>query len=156
MGMQLNLGDHIAKDRALIAIPSEYRADARWARSQARAISYSKAGANVYFRSLPGKRTLTGLLEDRSIWVSYTTSPVMGSYYLLGNFHEIGLGYYAFRAGRRTLLGVLIHELAHANGAPDTTSQAEDALVHCGLGTLAELKSGVDDPSTPYLPRYKG
>jgi len=156
MGMQLNLGDHIAKDHALIAIPSEYRADAQWARSQARVIAYKKTGANVYFRSLPGKRTLTALLDDRSIWVSYTTAPVMGSHYFLDKFHEIGLGFSAFREGPPTLLGTLIHELAHANGAPDDTYLAEDALVHCGLGTSAELKFGVDDPSTPYRPRWKG
>jgi hypothetical protein len=54
------------------------------------------------------------------------------------------------------VLGILIHELAHIAGATDFTTKAEDALVHCGLGTLQELAAGINDPSTPYDPGTRG
>ena len=55
------------------------------------------------------------------------------------------------------MLGTLIHELAHANGAPGEASKAaEEALLHCGLGKLSELTSGRDDLGTPYVPGIEG
>jgi hypothetical protein len=61
-----------------------------------------------------------------------------------------------FSEGRLKVLGILIHELAHIAGATDFTTKAEDALVHCGLGTLQELETGINDPSTPYDPGIQG
>jgi hypothetical protein len=64
--------------------------------------------------------------------------------------------HYPFIEGRLKVLGILIHELAHVAGATDFTTKAEDALVHCGLATLRELTTGINDPSTPYDPGSQG
>ena len=139
-----------------MAFPKENRADMQWARSQARLIAKRRPSADVYFRSLPNKRSLTALLADSSIWVSYYTGETQrGCYYYQNGYHEIGLSYFAFRT-RDQALGTLLHELAHAGGAPGDTSQAESALIHCGLGTMTELRSGIDDPKTPYRPGIIG
>lgn len=157
MGIQLNLGDHRSRNPDFISIPRENVADAKWARIQAIAIANSRPSANVYFRSLPGHRSLSSLLADRSIWVNYWVGfTVEGGAFTLDGISDIGLSYWAFRHGRRYVLSTLIHELAHVDGAPDNTTQAEDALVHCGLGTLAEMRTGIDDPSTPYIPGHHG
>ncbi|HET7540392.1 MAG TPA: hypothetical protein VFK05_10995 [Polyangiaceae bacterium] len=157
MGIQLNLGDHVAKFNQFVAIPPLLQADAQWARSQAKAIANTKPGANAYFRSLPNRRTLSALLADGSIWVNYfTNSIVAGMTYTLGGISDIGITYSAFHVGRKFVLATLIHELAHVNGAPADTTQAEDAVMHCGLGTLNELNTGIDDPSTPYIPGHHG
>jgi len=155
LGIQLNFGERTPRAEQFIAIPKPMRADAQWARAQAKAIANTRPSANTYFRTLPAHRTLSALLADSSIWVSYYTGVPQGMHYTLGGFNEIGLGYWAFQR-RPILLGVLIHELAHAGGAPESTRQAENALVHCGLGTLNELTTGVDDPTTPYDPTISG
>lgn len=152
MGIQLNFGDHVAPFKELTPIPSEYRADAQWARAQAKAIANTKPGANAYFRSLGAGRTLSSLLNDGRIWVSYLTLPAQGQRWK----NEIGISYYPFSRGRIKVLGLLIHELAHIAGATEFTTKAEDALVHCGLGTLQELQTGINDPSTPYDPGILG
>ena len=157
MGIQLNFGDHIPKFKDFRAIPADLRADAQWIRAQAKAIANTKPTANAYFRSLPKHRTLSALLADGSIWVSYFNSPAAdGQTYTLGGFSEVGIDFRVWRSGRTAALGVLIHELAHVNGAPDDTTQAEDSLVHCGLGNLFELHTGIDLPYTPYRPGLKG
>jgi hypothetical protein len=152
MGIQLNFGDHVAPFRELLPIPSEYRADAQWARAQAKAIANTKPGANAYFRSLGAGRSLSSLLNDGRIWVNYTTLPVEGNQWK----NEIGIAAYPFSRGRLKVLAILIHELAHIAGATEFTTKAEDALVHCGLGTLQELNTGINDPTTPYDPGHRG
>ena len=63
----------------------------------------------------------------------------------------------AFAAGQQMVLATLIHELAHAGGAPILTGHAaERAVLACGLGKQSELKRGVDDPKTPYDPTIMG
>jgi hypothetical protein len=115
--------------------------------------------ADVYFRSLPGGRSLTALLADRAIWINYAIPlgiPFMGQS-VGDSYNEIAISSWAFRNGKWTVLGTLIHELAHINGAPEWPSQAaEEALVHCGLGTLSELRTRKDNPNTPYNPNHRG
>jgi hypothetical protein len=152
VGIQLNFGDHNAPFKELIPIPSEYRADAQWARAQAKAIANTRPSANTYFRSLGAGRTLSSLLNDGRIWVNLTTLPQQGNQWR----NEIGIGYYPFSRGRLKVLGILIHELAHIAGATELTKKAEEALVHCGLGTLQELNTGINDPNTPYDPDITG
>lgn len=158
MGIQLNLGDFISRFEEFVAFPNDYRADIQWARSQAKAIANTKPGANVYFRSLPAGRTLSSMLNDRSLWVSWWNGTTTAWGYTIGydGKFEIGISYYAFRGGKKRVLGTLIHELAHVGGADETNTAAEDALYHCGLGTKTELLTGVDDPSTPFIPGYRG
>lgn len=67
------------------------------------------------------------------------------------------IGPLAFRKGRWMVLATLIHELAHCNGAAGgNATVAEDALPHCGLGSMNELRTRVDDPQTPYDPGIEG
>jgi len=39
---------------------------------------------------------------------------------------------------------------------PEYIAGFRDALVHCGLGTLQELNTGINDRDTPYDPGTKG
>jgi hypothetical protein len=106
---------------------------------------------------LPGGRTLTALLADRTIWINYSSGiPGYGQTNRVGG-KEIAIGPIAYLWGRWTVLGTLIHELAHSNGAPGGNSlAAEEALLHCGLGRLSEKQSGTDDHRTPYEPGIGG
>jgi hypothetical protein len=157
MGIQLNFGDHVPWFKDFKAIPLALRADAQWIRAQAKAIANTKPSANAYFRALPGHRTLSALLADGSIWVNYFDNPAAGGQtYTMRGFSEIAIDSRFWNSGRLAALGVLIHELAHVNGAPGDTSQAEDSLVHCGLGSPFELHTGIDLPDTPYRPGATG
>jgi hypothetical protein len=157
MGIQLNLGDHISRFDQFVPFPKEYRADIQWARSQAKAIANTKPSSNMYFRSLPFGRTLSDILNDRSVWVNWFEDPYMatGMTILYNGKYDIGLSVWAFRS-RQRLLATLIHELAHVGGAPDETTQAEDAVYRCGLGSKSEFETGIDDPNTPYIPGHRG
>jgi len=112
--------------------------------------------ANKYFAHLPFRRTLTHLLEMKSIWVNFSVT--MGTD--VGQttmFNEIAIAPIAFRIGRWTVLATVIHELAHSNGAawgPDS-KEAETATLACGLGRKSEQWLG-DDPYTPYSPDLGG
>jgi hypothetical protein len=116
-----------------------------------------RARSNVYFRSLPDGRSLTDLLNDAAIWVNY--HPTMGAYGETNavSGKEIAISERACRIGRWTVLATLIHELAHAGGAPGgADASAEEALLACGLGRSVEKTTGVDDPRTPYSPTIRG
>jgi len=157
MTMQINIGDHASPEVGYQAFPVRHRGTVRWARTRAIWISRNKASADVYFRGLPGGRSLTALLADNSIWVNFhATIAHFGETNAVGG-SEIAIGPRAFRIGRWTVLATLIHELAHANGAPGGASRlAEEALPHCGLGRQSERTSGVDDQRTPYDPHIGG
>jgi hypothetical protein len=158
MSIQLNIGDHISSEADFIAIPRELRGQAQWARTKAKWIARTIASADVYFRSLSGGRSLTDLLNDRSIWVNYHASSDDFGYTDAVGGSEIAITTRSFRIGRWTVLATLVHELAHVNGASgDSGSQdAERAVLECGLGRRSELRSGVDDPWTPYDPTIGG
>jgi hypothetical protein len=157
MGMQINIGDHVSSEAGYIAFPNHRLADMRWARSRAGKIAAEMPSANVYFRSLPDGRSLTDLLNDAGIWVNY--HPTMGAYGETNavSGKEIAISERACRIGRWTVLATLIHELAHAGGAPGgADASAEEALLACGLGRSVEKTTGVDDPRTPYSPTIRG
>jgi hypothetical protein len=139
-----------------VAFPGSKHANIRWARERALAICRGMPSANGYFRSLPGNRSLTQLLGDRSIWINYSsTMPHYGEAIVGGN--ELCISALAFRVSKWTVLATLIHELAHINGAPGGASRlAEAALIHCGLGRTSERDTNVDDPRTPYSPGISG
>jgi hypothetical protein len=159
MGIQLNLGRHISLwEEFGPFLRPEHIEDMQWVRGQAKAIANTKPSANQYFRSLPFHRTLSDILNDRTLWVSYFKNGGTLRGYCIsrdGKKFEIGLTDLAFR-NRQLALGTLIHELAHVGGAPANTSQAEDAVYHCGLGTFREYELGEDDSSTPYDPLLIG
>ncbi|MCK9607410.1 MAG: hypothetical protein M0R33_13300 [Methylomonas sp.] len=160
MTFQINIGDHASPNAGFIAFPDSRRGTMRWARQRALWIARNIPSADVYFRGITsGARSLTALLADSSIWVNYHATltdfgVTPGS---SGFATECAIGPAAFRIGRWTVLATLIHELAHCNGAPGGSSTAaEDALPHCGLGRLSEFRTGVDDPRTPYTPGLGG
>lgn len=157
---QINIGDHTSPHASFMAFPSRHRETMRWVRRKAIWIAANIPSADVYFRGIAsGARSLTALLADSSIWVSF--HPTLVDFGVTpgasGFATECAIGPAAFRIGRWTVLGTLIHELAHCNGAAGGGSTvAEDALPHCGLGKLSELRTGVDDPRTPYQPGLAG
>jgi hypothetical protein len=156
MGLQINIGDHTSSVKDFIAIPNYDRQTALWARSKAKEIARTIPNANRYFSSLPKRRSLSDLLDDSTNWVNY--GPGLPGYGRIDMFSgkEIAISPIAFRKGRWTVLATLIHELAHAAGAPESPSTAaEDAVLACGLGKRSEQSKG-DDPYTPYVPGLKG
>jgi hypothetical protein len=170
MPMQINLGDHrtaITDPRFMfVAFPNfsigkggGIRWQMRWARTKANEIARRIPSANVYFRSLPGGKSLSDILADSSLWINYcpNRSEYGWTVPTSSGGVEVGICPLAFRWGRWMVLGTLIHELAHVNEAPGGTDQrAERALLHCGLGSWAELTSHIDDPRTPYDPGIGG
>jgi len=157
MTMQINIGDHASPTAGYIAFPASKRATIRWARRRANWITKNKPTADVYYRTLPGGRSLTQLLADNTIWINYHPTMVhYGETNAVGG-KEIAISNTAHRIGRWTVLATLVHELAHSNGAPGGADQsAERALLACGLGKRSERTSGVDDPHTPYDPDIEG
>ena len=157
MTIQINVGDHVSTEAGYIAFPNQHRSSIRWARTKAREIAKKIPSANVYFRGLPGGRSLADLLADNTIWVNYhPTMPHFGETNQVGG-KEIAISLTAAKVGRWTVLATLIHELAHSNGAPGgNDQQAERALLHCGLGKRSESTTGVDDPWTPFNPGISG
>jgi len=159
MGIQINVGDHVSPKAGFVAVPSDRLKTTQWVRTKAKAVANGMPSADVYFKTLPGGRTLTQLLADSSIWINFGPSLVE---FGLGqiNGKELALGPRAYKVGKWTVLATLIHELAHLNGAPggpgSVDTRAEVALVHCGLGKKSELTSGTDDPRTPYNPTFGG
>ncbi len=155
--IQMNIGDHIGNENGDVfrAIPPNQRGQVRWARRRLFVIARDLKRADNYFSSLPGGRTLTSLINDNSIWFNYDpTTPDYGWTY--GN-NDMWIGNLSFRWGRWTTLATIIHELAHINGAPaGNDHRAELALLECGLGRRSELRTGVDDPYTPYNPNTTG
>lgn len=153
--IQINIGDHSGREVShdFVAIPSAYLRQARWARTKARSLVNYLPAANRYFKSLPNGRTLTDMLNDRSIWINYNNHPTLYGFTYQNN--DLWICPRSFRIGRWTVLATLIHELAHINGAGDDHA-AELALVSCGLGKRSELTSGKDDPRTPYDPTING
>jgi hypothetical protein len=160
MTIQLNVGDHNSPHAGYIAFPTARRDTMRWARRRAIWIAQNIPSADVYFRNITaGARSLTALLADSNLWINYhATMTEFGVTPGASGFaSECAIGPRAFRIGRWTVLATLIHELAHCNGAPGGSSTvAEDALPHCGLGRLSEFTSGVDDARTPYQPGLEG
>lgn len=158
MTMQINIGDHVSSQPGYVTVPAGSKLQqVQWARRRALVLVRDIPGANVYFRGLPGGKSLSALLADSSIWVNYNaTMPFFGETNMVGG-KEIAIGNAAFRIGRWTVLATLIHELAHSNGAPlPPSTAAEEAVLACGMGYRSEKASGKDDPFTPYDPTITG
>ena len=99
---------------------------------------------NSYFKALPLKKGFLQIWKDKNIWISYDGSK--GAWYAT-NFKKknISLTNITLNRGRWTTAATIIHELAHSNGAPSTTRQAEDALLKCMLkvhhtGVIGQIK----------------
>jgi hypothetical protein len=91
---------------------------------------------NRCFSRLPGGRSFDDVFNDPTIFISFDPSgPDSGATDSVGG-REITLGAREFRVGRWSVAATLVHELAHTNGAPVTTAEAESVLNCCGLGGL--------------------
>ncbi len=158
MGIQINVGDHSSPRVGWIAIPNNRRSMTKWARTKAKAIAKGIPSADVYFKTLSNGRSLTQMLADSSIWINFDPAlPVTDFGISNTTVGELAIGEKAFKIGKWTVLATLIHELAHLNGAGGPPSQeAEEALLHCGLGKKSEKTSKKDDPRTPYDPGIEG
>jgi len=157
--IQINIGDHVSPHANFTAFPAHHRATMNWAREHAQVIARNMPSANAYFRAITGgSRTLSAILADSSMWINF--NPAIADFGVTpgGVFaSECSIGPAAFRIGRWTVLATMIHELAHCNGAPGGASTvAEDALPHCGLGNMSELRTRTDNPRTPYNPGIAG
>ena len=159
MPIQINVGNHVSYMAPLDqAVPFRHQWVTNWALQRAKHISATLPGADAYFRSLPFGCSLTQLLGDFTIWINYAPNldGKVGATDKLSH-SEIAIAEVAYRFGRWTVLGTLIHELAHCGGAPGGASKAaEDALLACGLGKRSERRTGVDDIGTPFDPGAEG
>ena len=157
MSIQINIGDHVSPFAPFfVPVPFKHQFATKWARNRAKVIAANVKTADKYFKSLPGKRTLTQLLADRRIWINYAPELYARGIRQEGS-NEIGIGELAYLSGKEIVLATLIHELAHIAGAPGGDSRAaEDALIHCGLGKQSEADTNINDPSTPYDPDANG
>lgn len=159
MAIQINFGDGTTSTPGFGAFQERHRHIMYWARNQAYLIARDRPTADRYFRGITqGSRSLSQILRDNTQWIHYDpTRNAMGFTPGQGFSKECAIGRSPFQAGRRAVLATLIHELAHCNGAAGGSSTAaEDALPHCGLGTLRELRTGIDNPNTEYLPGLSG
>lgn len=167
----INIGDHSGSERGILfnRIPQNLLPMVRWARTHAFNVARENPAANAYFRSLPRSASLRQLLDDRTIWINF--DPATRSYeHTHHNKNQwLGGGAFAFAfANRWMVLSTIIHELAHINGAgggatglmcgiwSQACHAAERAVLECGLGHRSELRTGIDDPSTPYDPNIVG
>ncbi len=156
--IQINIGDHVSSQAGYIAFPNDRLSTIRWARTKAIWIAANVSTANPYFRGLPGGRSLSELLADRSIWINFHPTMVDFGETNFAGGKEIAIAVTSYRIGKWTVLATLVHELAHVNGVRGAAlpQAAERAVLACGLGRQSELTSGVDDPSTPYNPTIRG
>lgn len=97
------------------------------------------ARCEVAFQALPGRRTFMQIWMDNSIWINFDPSR-MGGDFGAARGKEITITAYALAMGHWTVAATLIHELAHVNGAPGITHQAEATLRSC-------LLPGLEDPT---------
>jgi hypothetical protein len=97
------------------------------------------------FRSLPGGRSFTEVFDDPTVFISLDSAgPNRGVSIVSGNDITISIG--EFRIGRWSVAATLVHELAHINGAPNNTGDAESMLNCCGFrahftGVIGEVPS---------------
>lgn len=94
---------------------------------------------NVAFKALPSGKTFAQVWSDPTIWISHDPDQSGSKYGVTDRVggREISITEYALRMGAWTTAATLIHELAHANGAPGGASHAAEAtLSKCLLNAL--------------------
>jgi hypothetical protein len=107
---------------------------------------------NKRFKELPGGRSFDDILNDDDVWISYDSRKTV-DWYGITNFvggKEISISQETFDKGRWFVAGTLVHEMAHVNGAPVTTGDADNTLLYCGVksayeGAIGMRQSGTSD-----------
>jgi len=104
---------------------------------------------NQCFSALPGGRSFDDVFNDPTIFISFDPSGLFSGTTDSVGGKEITIGVSEFRVGRWSVAATLVHELAHTNGAPLTTADAENTLNCCGLrGLFRPGAVGVTSQST--------
>jgi hypothetical protein len=86
------------------------------------------------FGKLPGGKKFSELWADQSIHISFLMTPDPKEYgYAKLNGKDLAISYGSFRHGWKMVAATIVHEMAHLNGAPDNTKDAEKTLLSCGL-----------------------
>jgi len=108
---------------------------------------------NDKFKTLPKGRSFDDIMNDDSVWVSYCPDRANYGFTNAVGGKEITICQLAFDGGIQQVMGTLVHEMAHVNGADATTHAAESTLPPCFM-------SGVYDPAIvgnrKILPVYMG
>jgi hypothetical protein len=89
---------------------------------------------NDCFSRLLNGRTFDNIIDDPAIFISYDPDNTGRFATTLGN--DITVTEFSIRMGRWTVGASLVHELAHVNGAPGDTHDAEGTLLCCGFSAL--------------------
>jgi len=109
--------------------------------------SLSSKRCDDCFKRLPGGRSFKEVWDDETIWISYdprTDRTWYGCHTKLVFTKEIthdliSISQVAFAKGVEWVAGTLVHELAHANGAPGKPSPLADAtLLECDFKAAYE------------------
>jgi hypothetical protein len=112
--------------------------------------SLSSKRCNDCFKRLPGGRSFDEVWKDGEIWISYDSRTDRGWYGVtMEGRKEISLSQSAFNEGVERVAGTLVHELAHTNGAPTTTGQADDTLLECDFKKVHQGVIGARRISLP-------
>jgi hypothetical protein len=102
------------------------------------------------FRRLPGGRSFTEVFDDAAVVISFDPGgPFSGRTDAVGG-NEVTIAASEFRIGRWSVAATIVHELAHVNGAPADTADAESMLNCCGFrahfrpGAIGAVQPGSD------------
>jgi hypothetical protein len=100
----------------------------------------SHAPCNAAFRALPGHRSFAEVWADPTVWINFDPGLTPGYYggKAIGYPPNITITAHTLSRGRWWTAAILIHELAHVNGAPGARAgahalDAERVLIPCLL-----------------------
>lgn len=160
--MQINFGNHVLPGEAqkhkfvgfnpglleqakLVALSIEYL--------KVRSTYCNPIMCDEGFKSLPKHHTFDEVLNDKNVWISFGSDRgdlANGNTWLgltINNDeknYDIAINTWAFtcvknKATRvQEIAAILVHEMAHVNGAPNDTHTAEMMLMFCGFGEYYE------------------
>lgn len=107
---------------------------------------------NECFKKLPNGRSFDDIFNDDAIWISYCPDNSNYGFTNVVGGSDITICEMAFRWGYWTVIGTLVHEMAHTNGATTTTHDAEGTLIPCGLSKVHDPNIiGVRDTKPVYI-----
>lgn len=113
--------------------------------------SYGNPACNACFTTLPNGKDFDDTWDAMDVWVNFESRSDRGWYgitYGVGG-KDISISQSAFNKGTEWVAGTLVHELAHVNGAPTTTAQADVTLLCCGFAAAYEGVIGQRKTASP-------
>lgn len=91
---------------------------------------------NDAFKKLPGGRSFDDIFDDDTVWISYCPNKTTYGFTNVVGGKEITICEYAYMWGFWSVVGTLVHEMGHVNGAGTTDHAAEGTLLSCGLAKV--------------------